>query len=359
MDLENSIITIAAAFNTKIMRERTVSVTTRRHLSLSAFGINHPSIQMNGVAHSMWVKRLATLLIVCALLDVVQLSGAQARRTTVPHATFRASQNSSAWERFAPTGEEFAIMLPGQPKVGAESVPFSGSTLALRYYGLSTDETDYVVLSIGVTSGLTADMAYILMLNFYNKVVPTSLLYEAEGRAASVQASYQRAITLNGYAGQEYAIRARNRSGLWHFYNTGEHFYAVVASTARKNNNLVKRFLNSFTLTPSTPTLAAAGSTRRPLATTRQGRSPLREPNETWFVVLRTYSKAEQGKANQAPSLLGRSGYDVHIIDTDNYPNLKKGLLAAAAGPYSKRVAQKVLSEARSVAPGAYIKPGW
>jgi hypothetical protein len=46
-------------------------------------------------------------------------------------------------------------------------------------------------------------------------------------------------------------------------------------------------------------------------------------------------------------------------VDTDHYPNLRKGFLAVVIGPHSRSAAVGFLNRVRSAAPGSYIKSGW
>jgi hypothetical protein len=79
----------------------------------------------------------------------------------------------------------------------------------------------------------------------------------------------------------------------------------------------------------------------------------------TWLIILSTFTKAERSKANEKLDLLRSLAYDVHLVDTDQYPNLKKGFLAIVMGPQSKDAAKNALNKVRLVAPGSYLKSGW
>ena len=197
------------------------------------------------------------------------------------------------------------------------------------------------------------------MLHLYGKLIPTSLLDESGGNAVGVIATYRGDIRLDGYAGQEYHIQARYRSGLWRFYSTGKKFYAVVASTTPKDDALINRFINSFALASPPPAVSQTEPSQPPLKASPERALPAPSSKETWLVILRTFSKSERPKANQRLSILRGFGYDAHIVETDHYPNLKKGFLAVVLGPYSQSVAKSVSDRVHSVAPGAYIKSGW
>jgi cell division septation protein DedD len=79
----------------------------------------------------------------------------------------------------------------------------------------------------------------------------------------------------------------------------------------------------------------------------------------TWFVVLGSFTKNDNEKANQRLQYIQGLGYDVRMIETNNYPGLKGDLLAVVVGPYSKSKARNVAAQMKSVLSDAYIKSGW
>lgn len=82
-------------------------------------------------------------------------------------------------------------------------------------------------------------------------------------------------------------------------------------------------------------------------------------PGETWFVFLGSFTRDEYGKAQERLQYVQGQGYGARIIDTDEYPNLTRGLWAVVVGPYSRARAQSELSRAKSVRADAYVKSGW
>lgn len=262
--------------------------------------------------------------------------------------------------RIAPANEEFAVWMPELPKVGTEQVVINQQSLVLTYYGLIQNGTEYAVISVLGLENKMADLAHMLMLNLYGRLIPTSLLPDSEESEVAIKANYQRDISLNGYAGREYRIEAGNRTGFWRFYSVGKKFYAVAASTTRQDNVSINTFLNSFALGAPTSAIIHKESVQPQLHTGNQAKAPTRPSlTETWLVILKTFSKAERSKAQQEMRILRNRGYDAHILDTDYYPNLKKGFLVVAMGPHARATAVGVLNKMRSVVPGSYLKSGW
>jgi hypothetical protein len=278
------------------------------------------------------------------------------RNSSLP-STEKGRHTGTTWVKVNPASEEFRVLMPESPQTETERLVIDQQPVTLRYYGLDQEGTEYAVLSVSGLENEKAYLAHMLMLNSYSKFIPKSLVDKSEKNEATVKATFQRNIILNGYPGREYKIEARNTTGLWRFYRVGKRFYVIAASTSRNKNILVSRFLESFAFGASTS--ASNSNLVQPQLKT-EAQEPTRPLSTgTWLIILKTFAKAERSKANKKLGLLRSLGYDVHLVDTDHYPNLKKGFLAVAIGPQSKVAAEDALNKVRSVAPGSYLKSGW
>ncbi|MFN2509954.1 MAG: hypothetical protein ABR568_00765 [Pyrinomonadaceae bacterium] len=296
------------------------------------------------------------VLLFDSLLFISVLAGAQVPRESSLVAKGKLEAVPFTWVKVAPANEEFGIRMPELPKVGTETLVIDQHPVKLSYYGLIQNGTEYAVLSVSGLENKPADLPHMLMLDLYSRLIPTSQLDKSNKHEAAIKATYQRDILLNGYHGREYSLLAYKRTGVWRVYTVGKRFYAVAATTTLKDNILMSRFLNSFALGSTTSEIVNnavlnVSSRRTPLAP-----SP---STGTWLIILKTFSKSQRSKANQKVSLLQSLGYNANVIDTNYYPNLKKGFLAVAMGPHSKSAAEGVLNKVRSVAPESYLKSGW
>lgn len=307
----------------------------------------------------MWAERTSVLLLVCSILIPVRVGRAQATPVQSPRGPTVSRQSTPRWVRVAPASEEFEAVLPAAPEEAVERLQVGGKTVVVRYYGVSADETRYAVLSADVKDFPGEELAYVMMLNLCNKQVASSSPDKGEVSGAAVQAEFRRALWLNGYAGREYKIRVRTSTGLLRFYNTGRKYYAAVAVTTGDNTPLINRFMDSFTLAAPAPAGSRRAPAGSPESAKRQGTPPVPVTSGTWLVILKTYAMSERAAANHALDLFRRAGYEASVVRTEDYPNLRKGLLAIVMGPYPKAVAQEVRTKARSAAKGAYIKSGW
>jgi hypothetical protein len=244
--------------------------------------------------------------------------------------------------------------MPESPQIGTERLVIDQQSVTVNYYGLDHEGTDIAILSVSGLGNKSEDLAQMLMLNLYAKSIPK--LFRDKSVKNEASATFQRDILLNGYPGREYKIKARNRTGVWRLFNMGKRFYAIVASTDRNENTLVTRFLESLALGASS---GINSKSVQPKLSVEALQRPPSLSMGTWLIILKTFTKAERSKANEKLGHLRSLGYGVHLVDTDHYPNLKKGFLAIAIGPQSKGEAEDALNKVRSVAPGSYVKSGW
>lgn len=75
-----------------------------------------------------------------------------------------------------------------------------------------------------------------------------------------------------------------------------------------------------------------------------------------WFVILGSFPQNQSEKARQRARLMQNQGYDVSIIDTNQYRSLSNGLYSVVMGPYQKSTALRELGNAQRVVGDAYIK---
>jgi hypothetical protein len=294
----------------------------------------------------------SSLLVLCILLIRVPTS-AQVNRNPSLASTKKARHTALIWVRVSPANEEFRVWMPESPQTGTERLVIDKQQVTVTCYVLDQGGTDYAVLSVSGLENKNAYLAHMLMLNLYGKSIPKSLIDKNE---ASVKATFQRNILLNGYLGHEYKIEAGNRTGVWRFYSVDKKFYVIAASTARNENILLSRFLESFAL--GATTTAINSNSAQPQLNVKAQKPPPASTG-TWLVIVQTFAKAERSKANKRLGLLRSLGYDVHLVDTDDYPTLRRGFLAVTIGPQSKGATEHALNKVRSVAPEAYLKSGW
>jgi hypothetical protein len=79
-----------------------------------------------------------------------------------------------------------------------------------------------------------------------------------------------------------------------------------------------------------------------------------------WFVILGSYPKYQRTKAYERQRYLTNLGYTgISVKDTENYPNLRNGLVIVTIGPLSKENAIEQKQQLISIIPDAYVKSGY
>ena len=296
------------------------------------------------------------LLVLCLLFIPISISS-QVKRNSSLSSPEKGRYPTLSWVKVSLANEEFRVWMPESPQTRTEGLVIDQKPVTVNYYGLDQKGTDFAILSVSGLENKTADLAHMLMLDLYAKSIPKSLIDKSDKNEASVTATFQRHTVLNGYPGREYKIEARNRTGVWRFFRVGKRFYVIAASTGQNENTLMSRFLESLALGASSSGINSNSVDSRLPVEAQQ--SPRSHSTGTWLIILITFTKAERSKANEKLGLLRSLGYDVHLVETDHYPNLKKGFLAIAMGPQSKDAAQNALNKVRSFAFGSYLKSGW
>lgn len=83
-------------------------------------------------------------------------------------------------------------------------------------------------------------------------------------------------------------------------------------------------------------------------------------PGVNWFVICGSFPKTGHEQAKQLVVDMRARGYDVDIVDTNEYPKFRRNFLAVVMGPYSKNQAESLRGRSLAeVAQGCYVKSGW
>ena len=234
--------------------------------------------------------------------------------------------------------DKFDVLMPASPTFKQKTLLISGQQLLLSYYGTTWGQSDYAVLTLAGLSNANWHVAHMLMLDFYCR------------SSSSFHATFQKDISLEGYAGKQFSLDSVERVGEWRIYEVNKTFFAIAGSSNPRYAYSFARFFDSFSLSANNPTRANTNVTAEKKVSNPTGR---------WLVILQTFSRHERARANQKMNLLRRQGYDTEVVSTDSYSNLRPGLLVLAMGPFSKRAAEQRLGELRVVAPQSYIKAAW
>lgn len=78
--------------------------------------------------------------------------------------------------------------------------------------------------------------------------------------------------------------------------------------------------------------------------------------DNSWYVIAGSYPENQRRQANAQAARLRAQGFNMNVYNSSAYAGLTHGLLVVMDGPYSRRQAQRILNNVRSVVRGAYIK---
>lgn len=175
----------------------------------------------------------------------------------------RAQQPDASWTAFAPAGEEFAALVPVEPKVKTQpALPAVGSP-AGRLYFAKQDLTEYRVWSF--ESAPTAADDALAVSDFLDScaALAWTIVVEPEFQQASRAGSrgsweryrmaFVRELRLgeerHGYLAREYTVSLSERRGRAYLFTDGARAYVALAyGQGVAGDANVRAFLDSFTL---------------------------------------------------------------------------------------------------------------
>jgi TonB family protein len=194
-----------------------------------------------------------------------------------------AQQAEPVWQKIAPPGEEFTVMLPGKPEVETSKEPYGQLTLVSTYYTLATDDGPlFMVASLTGMQTLAAMLSEKDRLKSFTDGFRESFLKVIRAKGLEAEMTYRRDLKLNGHLGMEYDMTMGAITGLARVYSTRNYFYALMIFNARAGDARSERFMTSFALREETPRIigpapsaSATGEPPPPVNTTTvQGPMP-------------------------------------------------------------------------------------
>ena len=170
----------------------------------------------------------------------------------VAHAA-AAAQTAETWQKLAPTGEGFSVLLTTRPAHETQTNP-SDPRMKMNIW--SSDGADRFF--------------YVSSLNFSGLFQPTAAGFESfvtgflksfcgpsRQRGLSCETTFERELTLSGHRGRQFKVAigggGKTFDGVIRIYMTGNHVYALQALGAREGDAAIDKFFNSFTLAPPRP----------------------------------------------------------------------------------------------------------
>lgn len=224
----------------------------------------------------MRIFRPIAFLVIASFL----LFGIAASRTSV--LAQAAGSNDIDWQTLRPDGEEFAIVMPKDPKTESSREPYHKMELNTNLYLSATEHGPvFAVVSLSGIKSNPAMYTEFERLNSYVDAFKNWFPAKVRGKGAVAKLTLVGDKTLNGNQGREYRVVIGDLSGTAQVYATRKRFYAVVVLNTKKDDALNEQFLSSFYLPEKVARPAANATTAETQAAsgTADGAKPTkREP---------------------------------------------------------------------------------
>ena len=151
------------------------------------------------------------------------------------------SGQQESWQRIAPVGYSFTILMPTKSTTGFRRIPVSErDSIPVNVYSSVKSGKRYVVAAFLKTSSDTVPA-----LSAYQKFI-VAMEYSFKGDGMAKTLTFERDLSLDGVAGKQYRIELGAYPGVAQFLEAAEAFYALVVIGAEESDRDVARFLSSF-----------------------------------------------------------------------------------------------------------------
>ena len=193
-----------------------------------------------------------TLLLVCLAVLSVSAFGQQQRRRSsggldnLSLPSTGRSVASSSWQKFAPEGAGFSVMMPGLPDETSKELGPGAANL--NEYRVKTGGTEYVV---GALHNFPAEMLRSPdFMAKYFELLPDAMMRSAEYAGRNYKLSSQRSISINDYPGRQYKMDSTDYTCTMRVVVAENSIYVVAVESAKAtlSTESVEKFLASFTL---------------------------------------------------------------------------------------------------------------
>ncbi len=243
------------------------------------------------------------------------------------------------WDTLRPEGEEFSVLMPKGSTYESGKEPYHKMELNTRtYVSRLPSGTVFAVVSL---SGIKSNPALYTEMQRVNSYVDAfkDIFTPKIRKGAVAKLTLVGPTTLQGNAGRNYRMVLGDLSGTVQVYATRRRFYAVVHLSPKKEEDIEKEFLASFTLPDKIEVTTA--STQNPPAAEVEAEPQPKGPNET---PAKDQANAESKPAERAPISAGVLNDKALSLPKPEYPPDAK-----AAGADGVVVVQVTIDEQGNV----------
>lgn len=253
-----------------------------------------------------------------------------------------------AWQKIAPVGESFSVLMPDKAKEATRLVPVSENDPRIPervYYSIAGDKR-FMIMSFLKTSPDRL-LALSSLENFLGSMEHA---FKMDQKELSKSLTFDREVSMANYTARQYHIKVGDYPGVARFLGTEKACYALMAIGAEESDAEVLRFLSSFQLgEPNTSSESSGVTLAIPIdfgdasASSING-SPATLPPEPWPNTLRSINGGVlNGKAISLPRPKypkeARDAHDSGIVEVNIVIDEQGNVIKAQAnsGPMSLR----------------------
>jgi len=155
----------------------------------------------------------------------------------------KSSSQENSWQRIAPLGESFTVLMPTRAVETSRRIPLNDkdSVPERVYYSLAGGKR-YMVVSFVKTS----PDRVLALSSFDNFMRGIEQSFKGGEKEISKSLTFDRELSFEGGLGRQYQVRLGEYPGTARFLGTDTAFYALMVIGAEENNADALRFLNSF-----------------------------------------------------------------------------------------------------------------
>ena len=163
------------------------------------------------------------------------------------------AQESQTWQRLAPEGETFSVMMPTPISQETKTNP-DDARMKLRLYTSESESKFFNISSLDISGRFQPTIP-----NFESFIKGFLQSYCAPSRqkGLSCETVFERELKLNGHPGKQFRVTIasgeRSIEGVLRIYMTGKNFYSIQAIGGREGDAQIDKFLKSFTLAEAQP----------------------------------------------------------------------------------------------------------
>jgi TonB family protein len=161
-----------------------------------------------------------------------------------------------SWQKIAPVGESFSVLMPDKAKEATRLIPLNEKDrIPERVYSSAADGKRYLVMSFLKTS----PDRLLALSSFDNFLSGIGQAFKSSEEGLRKSLVFDREVSTENYTARQYHIKVGDYPGVARFLETEKAFYGLMVIGAEEGDTEALRFLSSFRLGEANSNSAASG----------------------------------------------------------------------------------------------------